>query len=70
MAAVGRATASTDNYTVDGGMNGTYLRLSAAKNTNGTNNPNTLDDTEVFALGGGVAVAVVAGAVVMLGKRR
>ena len=70
VAAVGRATASTDNYTVDGGMNGTYLRLAAAKNTNGTNNPNTLDDTEVFALGGGVAVAVVAGAAVMLGKRR
>ena len=69
LAGVGRSTASTANYTVDGGMNGTYLRL-AAKKPSGATNPNTLDDANIFALGGDVAVAVIAGAAMMLGKRR
>ena len=70
MVAVGLAQSSTDNYTVDGGMNGTYLRIITAKAPNNSANPNTGDDTMLYAVGGGVMLLATSGAAILLGKRR
>ena len=69
LAGVGFSTASTENYTVDGGMNGTYLRLTA-KTTSATGNPNTGDDSKIFVLGGGVILVTMIGFALIAGKRR
>ena len=70
MAAVGRSTVSTDNYTVDGNVNGTYLRLTATKAPNGTTNPQTGDEVNIFAISSAFATLVAAGLVTTIIKRR
>ena len=70
LAGVGYSTASTANYTVDGGMNGTYLRLAAKGNTPSAINPNTFDDSGVLTLGAGAIVVVAAAGAAILYKRR
>ena len=69
LAAVGRSSTSTDNYTVDGAMNGTYLRLAAAK-ASGTSNPQTADDVNILAISGAMATLVAAGVAMLISKRR
>ena len=71
LAGVGRSTASTDNYTVDGNMNGIQIRLAAKGGSNGgTVNPNTDDNSAIFAISGSVAVIVIAGVAALISKRR
>ncbi len=71
LAGVGRSTASTDNYTVDGNMNGIHIRLAAKGGSNGgTVNPNTDDNSAIFAISGSVAVIVIAGVAALISKRR
>ncbi len=70
MAAVGLSTASTDNYTVDGNVNGTYLRLAATKAASDTTNPQTGDDVNIFAISSVFAAIVAAGLGVLITKRR
>lgn len=69
-AAVGRASASTDNYTVDGGMNGTYLRIITAKASGNGANPNTDDEVAAYLVGGGIIVTIATGVALLIGKRR
>lgn len=69
LAAVGRASTSTANYTVDGNMNGTYLRLTA-KTASSTTNPQTGDDLNVAIISGVVVAMLLAGAAAVVGKRR
>ena len=69
LAAVGRSSTSTDNYTVDGNMNGTYLRLTA-KTSGGTANPQTGDDINAALIGGVVVAIVLSGSAIIVGKRR
>ena len=70
MAAVGSSSTSTDNYTVDGNVNGTYLRLTAAKAPNNTTNPQTGDEVNVFAISSVFATLVAAGLATVIVKRR
>ena len=72
MAAVGRSSISTNNYTVDGGINGTYLRIITAKSSDNGNetNPNTDDEIAAYLVGGGMIVAIITGVGLLVGRRR
>ena len=70
MAGVGRSTTSTANYTVDGNMNGTYLRFAAKKNGSGTTNPQTDDEDIKIYIASGAAVILFALGLVLRGSKR
>jgi len=70
MAGVGRSTTSTANYTVDGNVNGTYLRLTAKTSGSGTTNPQTDDEDIKIYIASGAAVILFAFGLVLRGSKR
>ena len=70
LAGVGRSTVSTANYTVDGGVNGTYLRLTAKTSGSGTTNPQTDDEDIKIYIASGAAVILFAFGLVLRGSKR
>ena len=70
LAGVGRSTVSTANYTVDGGVNGTYLRLTAKTSGSGTTNPQTDDEDIKLYVAGGAAIILFAFGLMLRGSKR
>ena len=70
-AAVGRAQTSTDNYEVDGKVNGTYLRIITANTSDGGEaNPNTSDNIKLVLAGASITTLSVVAFLLRGSKRR